>query len=78
MTYTTAEVAEVLKLSPDTVRGLIVSGRLQALNLAEPGKRAQYRVTAEQLAEYQQRTTIAKFPIRRKKKPRLAAGRWYP
>lgn len=58
MIYTTAEVAAILKLSPDTVRALILRGQLSALNLAKPGSRPQYRVTAEQLAEYQRRATI--------------------
>lgn len=62
MTYTTKQVAEILKLSADTVRAMILTGRMKALNLAQPGKRPQYRVTAEQLAEFQARATILKAP----------------
>jgi excisionase family DNA binding protein len=74
--YTVSEVAELFQVDGDTVRAWIVSGRLKALNLAEPGKRAQYRVTEEQLADFQARCTVVRMPIKRRKRAPEPRRRW--
>jgi len=60
MFLTPPQVAKLLQVKPDTVRAWIVSGRMPALNLALPGKRAQYRITQEQLNQFQARCTVVK------------------
>ncbi|MGD9722908.1 MAG: helix-turn-helix domain-containing protein [Pirellulales bacterium] len=65
--YTVPQLAEMLQAKADTIRQWIVSGRLPALNLARPGQRAMYRVTAEQLAEFQGRCAVVKIEKSRRK-----------
>jgi excisionase family DNA binding protein len=67
MIYTTAEAAEVLKLKPDTVRSMIVTARLQGVNLAPPGKRPQWRIEQAALDEFLARGSTSKAE---KRKPR--------
>lgn len=45
--YTTEEVAEILKLKPATVRGLIRDKRLIAIKIG-----TEYRITEEDLTEF--------------------------
>lgn len=49
---TTTQVARDLHVSSEYVRGEILAGRLSALIIDRPGKRAVYRITPEQLARY--------------------------
>lgn len=67
MVYTVPQLAELFHVKSDTVRAWIASGRLSAINLAQPGKRAQYRITQEQLAEFQARCTVVKLPTKQRR-----------
>jgi excisionase family DNA binding protein len=76
MMYTTNEAAAILKISPDSVRALIVSRRLKAANIGQPGQRSAYRITQEALDEFIARATVMKLPVQRRKKPAEPRRRW--
>lgn len=64
------DVAERLRVSPDTVHGWIRSGQLKASNLAAPGRRPRYKIRREDLDNFlakRQPTTPPK-PARRRRK----------
>ncbi len=62
-------VAKRYKVSPDTVRLWIESGKLKAINLAQPGKRPRYRITEQALAEFDSSGQVAK-PVTTKRRSR--------
>jgi excisionase family DNA binding protein len=49
---TPPQVAKLFKVSPDTVRLWIGSGRLAATNIAEPGRRPRYRISEGAIATF--------------------------
>lgn len=66
---TPPEVAKLLGVSPDSVRGWIASGALKAVNVAGPGKRPSHRISREALAEFERRRTPEPVVVRRRRKP---------
>ena len=71
-TYTTTEVAKLLRINVDAVRARIQTGELEAADISRPGTiRRKYRVTEEQLADYLRRKTTKPAPAR--VKPKKAA-----
>jgi hypothetical protein len=75
--HTVPQLAELFQVKPDTVRAWIVNGRLKAQNLAGPGKRAQYRVTDEQLAAFQGHCAVVKIEKPRRTKSESLPFRRY-
>ena len=58
---TVDQVAAQLGVTTDTVRQWIRSGRMPALNIGTP-ERPRYRVTDDQLAEFEGRCAVVKMP----------------
>jgi hypothetical protein len=74
------ELAKLLRIGPDRVRGLIARGELGALNLASAKcRRPRYVVLPHHLAEFERRraaaTPVKSAPRRRK---RMAEVDYYP
>lgn len=59
--YTTDDVAAMYATTVDNVRRWIRQGRLQAVNLATK-KRPDYRITPEQLAQFEAGNTTGSRP----------------
>lgn len=60
---TPPKIAEKLGVKPETVIGWIKSGELAGFNVASPGKRPRYRVSAEALEAFTLRRTPEKVTI---------------
>jgi excisionase family DNA binding protein len=58
---TVDQVAAHLQESTDTVRAKIKAGRLKAINVGTD-RRPRYRITEDQLAEYEGKCVIIKLP----------------
>lgn len=61
------EAAKVLSVSPTKVTELIKSGRLEAVDVANRGKRPQYRIARESLSNVK---PVEYTPVRRYKPPK--------
>ncbi len=62
--YTPPEIAKMLHVCRDTVRGWIRDGDLAASNIASrTSSRPQYRVTQEQLDAFLESKTVAPLPV---------------
>ncbi len=75
LTFTPPQVAKRWRCSPDRVRDLIRTGNLEAFNMAEPGERPQYRVSAEAVARFERsRSVTGKIPTTKPTRRRRPAG----
>jgi hypothetical protein len=77
--YTPNELARLLRVSPDRVRGWIMSGELQALNTATVccGK-PRYVILPYHLAAFEQSRRASEPPRPPRKRRRPAAVDYYP
>lgn len=64
---TPPQAARKLGVSPDTVRGWIVSGTLMAINVGGLSKRASYRICPEALADFERRRAPEPTVARRRR-----------
>ena len=68
---TVAEVAELLSISPGSVRNHIHRGRLAAIDLnQDSGKRRRYRISEEGLADFVRRMRLPTATSRKRRRKR--------
>jgi hypothetical protein len=70
--FTPPQLAKRWAVSPDRIRAMIRSGRLAAFNLAEPGDRAQFRISVEAVETFEKGRQIR--PPAKPHRPRQRIG----
>ena len=76
--YTVRELAKVLRVGPDRIRGWIRSGRLGAINTAERLARPRFVVLPHHLSEFERALAAGPPPKPPRRKKRTSLIDFYP
>ncbi len=76
--WTVPELAKMLRVSEDKVRGWIRRGELAALNTAAPLAKPRFVVLPHHLTEFEQRHRAAPPPQTRRRRTRSATPDYFP